>query len=363
MGKIHTHYDNLKVARLAPQEVIRAAYKALSQKYHPDKNPGDEKAARIMAILNSAYGTLSDPQRRKEHDEWIAAEEWEIEWLESTHHEEGKHRDGRAKGHAQSHEHAWAQDVPPPKGKPRSAALPIWRNWRWWLSLLVCLLLGWLGALLMLDTSQPVPAALASAWSGLARDGARAHPDTATADSVATPPAKNEAVAVDSWAVGKPYAAEPAQAKAPEIRVLAVAQLSLKASRPACDGAGQAESAALVAPNGEPWPARSGYVDGFPIGNKGTELSLTIDNSSNTAPVFVKLYDQERRSNVRYLYILANDKLTVEQLSAGKYEVRYQAVGPGQDNCGGATRSGASIPAPVPAAGEGGTQNPVVSSI
>ena len=62
---------------------------------------------------------------------------------------------------------------------------------------------------------------------------------------------------------------------------------------------------------------------------------MTIDNSSNAAPVFVKLYDQERRSNVRYLYILANDKLTVEQLSAGKYEVRYQAVGPGQDNCGG----------------------------
>ncbi|CAM2996868.1 J domain-containing protein [Janthinobacterium lividum] len=359
MGKIHTHYDNLKVARLAPQEVIRAAYKALSQKYHPDKNPGDEKAARIMAILNSAYGTLSDPQRRKEHDEWIAAEEWEIEWLESTHHEEGKSRDGRAKGHAQSHEHAWAQDVPPPKGK----APPIWRNWRWWLSLLVCLLLGWLGALLMLDTSQPMPAALASAWSGLARDGARAHPDASSADGVATPPAKNEAVAIDSWAVGKPYAAEPAQAKAPEIRVLAVSQLSLKASRPACDGASQAESAALVAPNGEPWPAQSGYVDGFPIGNKGEELSLTIDNSSNAAPVFVKLYDQERRSNVRYLYILANDKLTVEQLSAGKYEVRYQAVGPGQDNCGGATRSGAALPAPAPATGDGATQNPVVSSI
>jgi hypothetical protein len=43
MAKIHTHYDNLKVSRHAPQEVIRAAYKALSQKYHPDKNPGDER--------------------------------------------------------------------------------------------------------------------------------------------------------------------------------------------------------------------------------------------------------------------------------------------------------------------------------
>ena len=358
MGKIHTHYDNLKVARLAPQEVIRAAYKALSQKYHPDKNPGDEKAARIMAILNSAYGTLSDPQRRREHDEWIAAEEWEIEWLESTHHEEGKGRDGRAKGHAQSHEHAWAQDVPPSKGKPRRVLQPVWRNWRWWLSLLVCLLLGWLGALLMLDTSPPVPVALASAWSGLARDGAQPH---APAASAAPPSSKGEAVAVDSWAVGKPYAPEPPEAKTPEIRVLAVSQLSLKAIPPVCDGTGKAESAALVAPNGEPWPTHSGYVDGFLIGNKGEELAISIDNSHNAAPMFVKLYDTERRSNVRYLYILANDKLLVEQLSAGKYEVRYQAVGPGQDNCGGTTRGGAS--APAPAVGEDGVKNPVVSSI
>ncbi len=74
---LHTHYDNLKVARRAPQEVIRAAYKALSQKYHPDKNPGDAKAAHVMAMLNSAYGILADPQRRREHDEWIAAEECE----------------------------------------------------------------------------------------------------------------------------------------------------------------------------------------------------------------------------------------------------------------------------------------------
>ena len=363
MGKIHTHYDNLKVARLAPQEVIRAAYKALSQKYHPDKNPGDEKAARIMAILNSAYGTLSDPQRRKEHDEWIAAEEWEIEWLESTHHEEGKGKDGRAKGHSQQHEHAWAQDVPPSKGKARHGHAPIWRNWRWWLSLLVCLLLGWLGALLMLDTSQPVPAALVSAWSGLARDGARAHPPTAPPDTAATVPAKNEVVAIDSWAVGKPYAAEPAQAKAPEIRVLAVTQLSLKPIHPACDGTSTAESAALVAPNGEPWPAQSGYVDGFPIGNRGDELTLTIDNSANAAPVFVKLYDQERRSNVRYLYILAHDKLTVEQLGAGRYEVRYQSVGPGQDPCGGKAQSAVPASVPSPASAEGGAQNPVVSSI
>ncbi|MEG2033574.1 MAG: J domain-containing protein [Janthinobacterium sp.] len=363
MGKIHTHYDNLKVARLAPQEVIRAAYKALSQKYHPDKNPGDEKAARIMAILNSAYGTLSDPQRRREHDEWIAAEEWEIEWLESTHQEDGRHKDGRQKGQAQQHEQAWAQDVPPASGAPRRKVLPIWRNWRWWLSLGLCLLLGWLGAFLMIDTSQPMPAALASAWSGLARDGAKPHA-AASADGAGAllPPSKGEAVAVDSWAVGKPYAPEPQQARAPEIRMLAVSQLSMKASPSPCD-AGGSQPQALVAPNGEPWPVQSGYVEGFPISNKGEELALTLDNSANAVPVFVKLYDLERRSNVRYLFVLAHDKLTVEQLSAGKYEVRYQMVEPAPDGCGGKNKSGAPSPAANPPVGESATQNPVVSSI
>jgi curved DNA-binding protein CbpA len=69
--KVRTHYDNLKVARDAPAEVIRAAYKSLSQKYHPDRNSGDPKASRTMAIINAAYRVLSDPDLRKKHDDWI----------------------------------------------------------------------------------------------------------------------------------------------------------------------------------------------------------------------------------------------------------------------------------------------------
>lgn len=75
MARIHTHYDNLKVARNAPPEVIRAAYKTLSQKYHPDRNPNNPDAVRIIKIINSAYEVLSDPRKRQEHDEWIAREE------------------------------------------------------------------------------------------------------------------------------------------------------------------------------------------------------------------------------------------------------------------------------------------------
>lgn len=75
MKQIHTHYDNLKVARNAPIEVIRAAYRTLSQKFHPDRNPGDSEAARIMAIINTSYEVLSDPDKRKKHDQWIAQQE------------------------------------------------------------------------------------------------------------------------------------------------------------------------------------------------------------------------------------------------------------------------------------------------
>lgn len=71
MAQTRTHYDNLKVARDAPPEVIRAAYRTLSQKFHPDRNMGNSEAVRIMAIINASYEVLSDPDKRREHDQWI----------------------------------------------------------------------------------------------------------------------------------------------------------------------------------------------------------------------------------------------------------------------------------------------------
>lgn len=72
---MHTYYENLKVSRTAPPEVIRAAYKSLAQKYHPDRNANDVDAARIMKLINEAYEVLSDPLKRAEHDRWIARQE------------------------------------------------------------------------------------------------------------------------------------------------------------------------------------------------------------------------------------------------------------------------------------------------
>lgn len=66
-----TYYDVLQVERDAAPERVRAAYRRLAQKYHPDKMPGNANASRAMAAINAAYEVLSDPHRRAEHDLWI----------------------------------------------------------------------------------------------------------------------------------------------------------------------------------------------------------------------------------------------------------------------------------------------------
>ena len=72
MTACRTHYDNLKVTRDAPPEVIRAAYRALALKYHSDRNPHPD-SARIMKIINAAYEVLGDPERRREYDQQLPA--------------------------------------------------------------------------------------------------------------------------------------------------------------------------------------------------------------------------------------------------------------------------------------------------
>jgi hypothetical protein len=71
MSKMHNHYDDLKVARDAPVEVIRAAYKSLSQKFHPDRNGDNVHFDHVMRSINVAYDVLSDPARRRAHDALI----------------------------------------------------------------------------------------------------------------------------------------------------------------------------------------------------------------------------------------------------------------------------------------------------
>lgn len=72
---LQTHYSVLKVSGDAPVEVIRAAYRSLSSKHHPDHNPQTPEAGKLMAAINAAYEVLTDPAKRREHDAWIEREE------------------------------------------------------------------------------------------------------------------------------------------------------------------------------------------------------------------------------------------------------------------------------------------------
>ena len=74
MAKIRTHYDNLKVSKDAPIEVIQAAYRSLARKYHPDRNGSTPEGEAMMKTINASYEVLSDPDRRAQHDQWIASQ-------------------------------------------------------------------------------------------------------------------------------------------------------------------------------------------------------------------------------------------------------------------------------------------------
>lgn len=67
---MRTHYDNLRVKQNAEPEVIRAAYRALAQKWHPDRNPDNkEQAEKYFKIISRAYEVLSHPELRSKYDE------------------------------------------------------------------------------------------------------------------------------------------------------------------------------------------------------------------------------------------------------------------------------------------------------
>jgi curved DNA-binding protein CbpA len=69
MTSSNDYYNILGVMPDAEDIVIRAAYKALSQKYHPDKFTGSESfATNKITEINEAYSNLSDPIKRKLYD-------------------------------------------------------------------------------------------------------------------------------------------------------------------------------------------------------------------------------------------------------------------------------------------------------
>lgn len=70
-----THYDILHVGRDAAPDVIRATYRTLCRKYHPDLNASSTDSTKMMAIINVSYDILSSATRRQAYDDWLAEQE------------------------------------------------------------------------------------------------------------------------------------------------------------------------------------------------------------------------------------------------------------------------------------------------
>lgn len=61
------YYKILNVAKTASSADIKRAYRKLSLKYHPDKNPSPD-AAQKFAEIAQAYDVLSDAEKRQAYD-------------------------------------------------------------------------------------------------------------------------------------------------------------------------------------------------------------------------------------------------------------------------------------------------------
>ncbi len=75
------YYKVLEIAKTSSDKEVKAAYRKLARKYHPDLNPDDATAKKKFQEVNEANEVLSDPEKRKNYDQygkdWKRAEEFE----------------------------------------------------------------------------------------------------------------------------------------------------------------------------------------------------------------------------------------------------------------------------------------------
>jgi molecular chaperone DnaJ len=69
------HYQLLGIPEDADARRIKAAYRSMAKRFHPDANQGSEAAADLFRQINEAYRILCDEQLRKAYNRKIATEQ------------------------------------------------------------------------------------------------------------------------------------------------------------------------------------------------------------------------------------------------------------------------------------------------
>ncbi|MCL2149954.1 MAG: J domain-containing protein [Dehalococcoidia bacterium] len=69
------YYNVLGISKTATDKEIKAAFRKLARKYHPDVNPGNKSAEEKFKEINQAHEVLSDPDKRQKYDQY--GEQWQ----------------------------------------------------------------------------------------------------------------------------------------------------------------------------------------------------------------------------------------------------------------------------------------------
>src|SRR6478752_3866735 len=68
MSTKRCYYETLEVERTADDGKLKAAFRKLAMKWHPDKNPGDAQSEVRFKEINEAYEILKDGEKRAAYD-------------------------------------------------------------------------------------------------------------------------------------------------------------------------------------------------------------------------------------------------------------------------------------------------------